>query len=140
MRPGYLLDTNVISEPLRPAPNPAVLEKLRLFQENLVISAITWHELWYGCLRLPISARRTAIENYLLQVVAPSMPVLPYDERAAAWHASERARLAALGQTPAFADGQIAAVAYVNELVLVTFNTADYHGFKDLRLADWRTR
>ena len=135
----YLLDTNVISEPLRPTPHPAVLEKLRLNEDFLTISAITWHELWFGCLRLPVSARRTAIEAYLLQVVAPSIPVIPYEESAAAWHAAERARLATLGLTPPCADGQIAAIAHQNELTLVTFNSADYQGFQDILLDDWRS-
>jgi tRNA(fMet)-specific endonuclease VapC len=139
VRPEYLLDTNVISEPLRPAPNQDVLEKLRMFQDKLAISAITWHELWYGCQRLPASARRTGIERYLTEVVAPSMVILPYDEGAARWHASERARLAARGQMPPFADGQIAAIVVVNELALVTFNLQDYRGFTGLRLEDWRS-
>lgn len=135
----YLLDTNVISEPLRPAPHPKVLEKLRLNENYLAISAVTWHELWFGCLRLPESARRKAIETYLLKVVAPTMPILAYGEGAAAWHAAERARLAAQGQTPPFADGQIAAIAHQHELTLVTYNTVDYQGFQEINLDDWRS-
>ena len=135
----YLLDTNVISEPLRPAPHPGVLEKLHLNEEHLAVSAITWHELWFGCLRLPASARRTAIETYLLTVIIPAVPVLPYDQEAAAWHAAERARLASQGLTPPFADGQIAAIAHRHELTLVTFNTSDYQSFQDVSLEDWRT-
>jgi tRNA(fMet)-specific endonuclease VapC len=135
----YLLDTNVISEPLRPAPDAGVLEKLRLHEDSLAISAITWHELWFGCQRLPDSARRVAIEIYLLEVVAPAMPILPYEEGAAAWHAAERARLAAQGHMPPFADGQIAAIAHQGQLTLVTFNTSDYQGFQEIRLEDWRS-
>ena len=135
----YLLDTDVISEPLRPAPDAAVLEKLHLHEDSLAISAITWHELWFGCRRLPDSARRAAIETYLLEVIAPAMPILPYEDEAAAWHAIERARLAAQGHTPPFADGQIAAIAHRHGLILVTFNTADYQGFQDIILEDWRS-
>ena len=138
MNPRYLLDTNIISEPLRPEPHPVVLEKLRLNQDELATSAITWHELWFGCQRLPASARRAAIEQYLREVIARSMPVLPYDEGAAKWHARERARLAALGRTQPFADGQIAAIACQNNLILVTFNISDYQGFEEIRLEDWR--
>ena len=82
--------------------------------------------------------RRTAIEEYLHRVVAASVEILPYGERATGWHASERARLSLEGKTPPFADGQIAAVAHENGLVLVTFNRADYDGFRDLRVEDWR--
>lgn len=97
-----------------------------------------WHELLFGCYRLPHSTRRAAIEEYLDQVVAPSIPILPYDAQAAAWHAAERARLAGMGRTPPFADGQIAATARVNGLALITANLADYAAFQDIQVVDWR--
>ncbi len=139
MKPVYLLDTNILAEPLRPAPDPAVLAKLKEYDNQLAIPSVVWHEMWFGCVKLPKSARRAAIEKYLWQVIAPSMPIFPYDSRAAEHHAAERARLAGLGKTPSFADGQIAAVAYVNELILVTFNLADFQEFQDLNITDWRS-
>jgi tRNA(fMet)-specific endonuclease VapC len=66
------------------------------------------------------------------------MPVLDYDRDAADWHAAERARLAARGETPPFADGQIAAIARTHDLVLVTFNDADFRRFRELRVVTWR--
>jgi tRNA(fMet)-specific endonuclease VapC len=135
----YLLDTNVISEPLKVVPDEHVLLRLKQHQESIAISSVVWHELCYGCARLPTSIRRTTIDRYLQQVVAPTIPILPYDTRAAAWHAHERARLSALGLTPPFADGQIAAVAMVHQLILVTFNTSDYTHFAGLAVEDWRT-
>lgn len=134
----FLLDTNIVSEPLRPAPDPIILAHLRRHQAEIAIAAIVWHELWFGCLRLPVSARREAIEDYLRHVVGPAFPILPYDARAAAWHSAERARLASLGRTPAFADGQIAAIAYTNDLTLVTRNTEDFAPFAGLRIASWQ--
>jgi hypothetical protein len=50
----------------------------------------------------------------------------------------ERARLVTLGRTPPFADGQIAAIAHTHQLILVTFNRADYADFSDLMIEDWR--
>jgi tRNA(fMet)-specific endonuclease VapC len=133
----YLLDTNVLSEPLRPTPHAKVIERLRRHQDELATASVVWHELWFGCQRLPDSAKRKAIEDYLTRVIAPSLPILPYDERAAEWHAVERARLTRAGKTPAFADGQIAAIARMNDLILVTFNRADYADFQDLTFEDW---
>ena len=133
----YLLDTNVISEPLRPNPSTKVLRRMRTHQSDVAISAIVWHELQFGCQRLPPSAKRTAIETYLANVVAMSLPILPYEENAAAWHAAERARLTKLGKTPPFVDGQIAAIAHAHNLILVTRNTNDYAEFQGLRLEDW---
>lgn len=138
MNPAYLLDTNVITEPLRPAPDQLVLQHFETFQDQLAIPALVWHELWFGCLRLPASKRRSAIEAYLRQVVSPSMLILPYDAQAAAWHAAERARLAHLGKTPSFVDGQIAAIAHTHDLTLVTFNLADFSEFQEINIVDWR--
>jgi len=133
----YLLDTNIVSEILRPEPNPKVVARFRQYKEEMALSATVWHELWYGTARLEPSRKRTVIQEYLEQVLAPTIPILPYDERAAEWHATERARLAGVGKMPPFADGQIAAVAHVNELILVTFNTADYQHFQEIQLEDW---
>ena len=133
----YLLDTNVVSEPLRPKPARGVLDRLRRHQGELAIAAIVWHELRYGCARLPAGVRRDAIQRYLDDVVAASFPILDYDRIAAEWHALERARLAALGSTPPFADGQIAAIAAARGLTLVTANAADFRAFKGLRVQNW---
>ena len=134
----YLLDTNIVSETLRPLPDQVVLDHLREHQTEIAIASVVWHELWYGCCRLPPSTKRTTIEAYLKEVVARAILVLPYDQRAALWHAEERARLAQIGRPPPFADGQIAAVAVTNGLSLVTFNRDDYAAFQGLRLEDWR--
>lgn len=137
MTARFLLDTNIVSEPLRLRPNAQVLRHLQAHQDEMALAATTWHELWFGCQRLPVSAKRATIEAYLNELVALTLPVLPYDERAAEWHAAERARLAAFGKTPGFADGQIAAVAVTNALTLVTLNVSDYGAFSELSLADW---
>jgi tRNA(fMet)-specific endonuclease VapC len=136
----YLLDTNIISESLRPVPNQEVLDHLREHQTEIAIASVVWHELWYGCCRLPPSIKRTMIEAFLKDVVARTIPILSYDQRAALWHAEERARLAQIGRPPPFADGQIAAIAATNGLCLVTLNRDDYAAFQGLRLEDWRKR
>jgi tRNA(fMet)-specific endonuclease VapC len=133
---AYLLDTNVISEPLRSKPNPRLLQRLQEHRQEIAIASVVWHELWFGCYRLPPSAKRTAVETYLNDVVA-LIPVLPYDEKAAHWHAAERARLTSLGKTPPFADGQIASVASVNDLSLVTVNLSDYTHFQEVQVISW---
>lgn len=134
---SYLLDTNVVSEPLRPEPNAYVLERLEQYEAEIAIASVVWHELLYGTYRLPPSAKRTAIEAYLNDVVALSFPILPYDPQAAQWHANERARLVSLGKTPPFADGQIAAIARINNLTLVTANTSDFSTFQELQVENW---
>ena len=133
----YLLDTNIVTEPLKRTPNERVTKYLQTNQHELAIAAPVWHELWFGCCRLQPSKRRTQIEEYLNTVVKLTMPILPYDEKAAHWYALERARLMSIGLPAPFADGQIAAVAVVNELVLVTNNTADYASYNSLVIENW---
>ena len=135
--PRYLLDSDVVSEPTRPAPSAAVLGWLDRHEGESAIAAPVWHELRFGCERLPPSRRRDSIESYLAEVVLASLPILDYDRRAAEWHAGERARLMAAGRTPPFIDGQIAAIARVNDLTLVTRNQRDFRWFEGLRLERW---
>ena len=138
MTPRYLLDTNVVSEPLRPRPRSGLLARLRRRQRECVIAAPVWHELLFGARLLPPASRkRKAVDRYLYEVVLEAFAILPYDAAAADWHALERAKLQRPGRTPPFIDGQIAAVALVNDLVLVTRNVADYAGFEGLRVEDW---
>ena len=133
----YLLDTNVVSAPLRPKPSPGVIRRLSEIDDEAAIGAPVWHELRFGCARLPPSRRRERFEHYIDTVVLANFPVLEYDREAADWHARERARLSAFGRTPPFTDGQIAAIAHVNGLILVTGNSRDFAGFQGLRLEDW---
>lgn len=118
-------------------PDPAILERLDEHGPECAIAAPVWHELTYGCRRLPKGKRRAALEAYLRDVVHGSFPILPYDEGAAAWHGEERARLDALGRPAPFVDGQIAAIAHVNGLVLATTNDKDFVRFKGLRVENW---
>ncbi len=133
----FLLDTNALSEPTKKQPNPYVLEKLKQHRGEVGTASVVWHEAWFGCQRLPQSRKRQEIEYYLIHVVQASIPLLPYDAESAKWHAMERARLSLMGQTPPFADGQIAAIAKTNNLILVTRNRADYERFADLIIENW---
>jgi tRNA(fMet)-specific endonuclease VapC len=134
----FLLDTNVLSEPVRGRPDAAILDRLETYAGQIATAAPVWHELWFGCLRLPDSRRRDFLTDYL-RVIYVELPILAYDARAAEWHARERARLSALGNTPPFVDGQIAAIAAVNQLTLVSRNVRDFTIFNELRVEDWRT-
>ncbi len=139
MSPRFLLDTSTISEPMQKAPDEAVVAKIEAHAHESALAAPVWHELWYGCRRLPTGKRRAALETYLREVVYVSLPILPYDTAAAAWHAEERARLDEAGTPVPFVDGQIAAIARSNDLIVVTMNVRDFRRFHALRVENWST-
>lgn len=135
----YLLDTNILSEATRATPDARVMAQLRRHGDRIATSAISWHELHHGLALMPPSRKKTAIAAYLDSLTRAELPVLPYTTEAAEWHARERARLAAAGRTAPFIDGQIAAIARVNGLTLVTRNTADFRHFAGLKIQNWFT-
>lgn len=133
----YLLDIGIVSEPLKPRPSQGIMRRLREHEGEIAIPALVWHELRFGCLRLNHLRQREVIERYIQEVILTSFPVLEYDQKAADWHAGERARLASLGLIPPFIIGQIAAIAFVNRMVLVTSNPTDFRAFKELQVRNW---
>lgn len=85
----YLLDTSIVSSPVSKTPNAGIVQRLDEHGHECAIGAPVWHELTYGCRRLPKGRRRAALETYLHDVIQASFPILPYDEVAATWHGYE---------------------------------------------------
>jgi hypothetical protein len=81
MKLTYLLDTNVVSELAKPVPDPRVLSRFARHEGRLGMPALVWHELLYAVARLPPGRRKDRLRAFLLDVVQPGLPVLPYDER-----------------------------------------------------------
>jgi tRNA(fMet)-specific endonuclease VapC len=133
----YLLDTSIVSAPVSKTPDPEILQKLKEHGPECALAAPVWHELMYGCRRLPKGKRRVAFEAYIEDVVRATFPILPYDESAATWHGQGRARLEMFGRPVRYVDGQIAAIAQVNGLVLVTVNIKDFARFRELKVENW---
>ncbi len=115
----YLLDTNVVSDALRPKWNRDLARRVQTRQPLCALSAPGWSELRFGRARLGDSRRGRELGS-LLGEMADLFPILPYDQAAAEWHGAERARLEAAGRPVPVVDAQIAAVAAVNGLTLVT--------------------
>lgn len=133
----FLLDTNVLSEPTKLSPNAQLMARLAENFRVVATAAVAYHELKVGYLIMPESRRKREMAEYIYQSIEAALPILSYCETAASWHAEERARLRNLGNTPPYADGQIAAIAATNQLVLVTRNTKDFQSFQGLDLENW---
>lgn len=136
-RLSYLLDSNILSEPSRPHPNGNVQSRLLTHRNHVCTAAPVLHEMRYGVARMPEGRRKQALTSYLEQVLQQPLTILPYDREAALLHAEERARLTSQGRIPPFIDGQIAAIAMVNNLTLVTRNTDDFADFTGLTVENW---
>ena len=129
MSSGFLLDTNVVSEPTRPRPEPRVERWLRS-QANgdLHISAITAGELRKGVELLDLGERRASLEDWLTFQLPGrfSSRILPITGMIADRWGLLTARRQLLGSPLDMADGLIAATALQHDLVLVTRNTRHF--------------
>ena len=122
----FLLDTNVISELVKPAPHPGVAQWVRAQRPlDLAISALTLGEIEHGIALLPEGRRRKTLTEWARAEIPRAFAgrVLPVDaDVAVQWGALlAHARLA--GRPMAAVDALIVATAQVHELTLVTRNT-----------------
>ncbi|MCL2661229.1 MAG: type II toxin-antitoxin system VapC family toxin [Acidobacteriaceae bacterium] len=118
-----LVDTNVISEPLKPAPDPRVMAWIEAQDvETLFLSAITVAELRFGVAALPPGKRRSIYEDRIEHKVLPVFTgrVLPFDLEATPGYASLMARAKASGRTIHKPDSYIAATAAAHGLIVAT--------------------
>ena len=132
----YVLDTNTVSELMRGRPNEALARALALRWQACALPAPVVNELQYGVSRIESPARRAVYQEWLERLLS-DMPTVPLDSMCAQWHGRERARLSQTGRPPSLFDGLIASIAVVNELTLVTHNTADFERFEGIVLEDW---
>lgn len=123
-----IVDTNVISELMRPSPEPAVLGWLRRrADDDLCTTAITAAEVRYGIARLPAGRRKDELLRTADEVFG-AFPdqVLPFDIAAAHEYADIVADRERAGTPIDGFDGQIAAICRVNGAQLATRNTRDF--------------
>ena len=125
---NYLLDTCMISELARPAPDARVLKWIESAEESaLYLSVLTIGELEKGIARLPSSARRRKIEGWVRGDLADRFAgrVLAVDAAVAEKWGQISGASEARGKSPPVIDALIAATGLVHGLVVVTRNVAD---------------
>ena len=121
----YLLDTNILSEAVKPTPNRSVMELIKKHGKVTCTASLVIHEMYYGMHKLDSGRIKHNLQRYLRILKEQSLVALSYDQDAAKWHAQERARLAAIGKTPAFVGGQIAAISQPHFVAADSANIAD---------------
>lgn len=128
---GFLLDTNVPSELIRPRPEPRVADSLEATDDGqLFLSVVTVGELRKGFTILPESKRRTFLEGWLQNDLLPWFEgrILPITQAIADRWGILDGESQLRGTPLNAADGMIAATALEHKLTLVTRNVKDFSG------------
>ncbi len=127
----YLLDTNIISNVIKPSPSTALLAWMgEQADTDLFISALTIGEIQRGLLEKPHGKKRALLEAWFSGPEGPQAlfagRVLPFDEKAGLIWAKLMADGSAKGRSRSALDMIVAAVAQAHDCVVVTDNEKDF--------------
>ena len=138
---NFLLDTNVVSEWMKPRPNVGVVEWLANADEDrLFLSVATLAELRYGVQRLAMGQKRARLEEWLetdLRNRFEGRVVVIDEEVAEAW-GRVLTKADEMGRPMGAMDGFLAATAVVHGLTLVTRNESDFRGVGIHSIDPWK--
>jgi toxin FitB len=123
----YLLDTNIVSELMKPVPDPSVVDWVNEHDANSMLCAVVLAELASGIEALDDGKRKAALYREIRFIQEDYRErMLPFDE-SAAWEWARYVRLARdAGFSPPLLDSQIAATARAWGLTVVTRNESDF--------------
>lgn len=140
---AFLLDTNVISELVKPEPTRRVAAWLEdQDPRDLFISSMTLGEIVRGVERLPVGRRRKALERWVEEDLTDEFEgrILAFDLEAALHWGRIMGAADRRGRPRSAADALIASVARRHDLTLVTRNTRDFAGTGVKTLNPWSAR
>ncbi len=121
----YLVDTNVLSEALKPEPDARALRWLRDHEREIAVDPIILGEIWHGILIVPRGKRRSRMEAWFHEGVS-RLECVPWDAAVGMTWAGLLAGLREKGRTMPVRDGLIAATALAHGLTVATRNTRDF--------------
>lgn len=137
---NYLLDTNLVSERMKPRPNPGVVQWLdRVDEAATFLSVVTIMEVRYGIERILHGQQRNQLERWLTADLPLRFDgrILPVDIAIADLCGSLVARSEGLGRPMEVRDAFIAATAEVYGLTLVTRNVSDFESVLRSIISPW---
>jgi toxin FitB len=135
-----VVDTSVVSEPLRQQPDPAVIAWLdRQAPETLYLTAVNVAELLGGVEVLPAGKRKAQLSSVVNAVIAEfGARILVFDQGCAKTHAKVYANLIAAGKRVDFSDSAIAAMAQHHGFAIATRYTRHFEGAGVALIDPWR--
>ena len=136
-----VVDTNVVSEPLKPVPNQVVLDWLdQQLPETLFLTTVCLAELLAGVEALPAGRRRTKLHRALNDQMLPLFEgrILAFDKKAAEAFGRVSINTQAVGNPISFADAAIASIAIAHGFMLATRNERDFKGTGVTLINPWK--
>ena len=136
----FLLDTNVVSEWTKPAPNRGLISWLaEVDEDRTFLSAITIAELRYGIQRLPAGKRRRSLDDWLVADLSLRFEerILPVDAEVADVFGRLVDRSEKAGRPLGIMDALIASTAELHQLTLVTRDTSDFEHLLPMIINPW---
>jgi hypothetical protein len=129
----YLLDTNIISNAIKPLPSPPLLAWMaEQTDESLLVSSLSLAEIWRGILEKPAGKKRRELEEWFSGSEGPQAlfrgRILPFDENAALIWGHLMAAGHRTGRPRSALDMVIAAIAQSNNCILVTDKERHFPG------------
>jgi toxin FitB len=122
-----LVDTNVLSEPTKPVPNPTVIEWLRVNRSRLWLPSPVVAELRYGAEKLPPSRKRRQLEEFEAEILKQYRGrVLDFDVAAAQVHGILQAKLRRMGKPVQAPDTYVAAISISRQATVATRNRVHF--------------
>ena len=138
-----ILDTNVVSEVMRPSPSARVLRWLAAQRAGeLFITTITQAEILFGVELLPVGKRRVALQSAVAAMLAEDFAgrILPFDGDAAGMYARIAAERRALERPISQLDAQVAAIARSRGAAVASRNASDFEHCGVAVIDPWRGR
>ncbi len=138
--PHYLLDSNIVSEIIKPEPDFNVIKKIAEHNSDCAICSPVWQELLFGLYRMPEGHNKNYLEKFIKEDLHENFKIKSFTEKAADIQATLRSKLEKVGKPTQKEDSMIASIALANHMVLVTRNTKHFTAIKevsDLQVENW---